>query len=41
MLQLEANIAGFMGGRVAEEIFFGDVSSGAHDDIEQELELQE
>ncbi len=33
--QLEANIAGFMGGRVAEEIFFGDVSSGAHNDIEQ------
>lgn len=24
-----------MGGRVAEEIFFGDVSSGAHNDIEQ------
>lgn len=33
--QLEANIAGFMGGRVAEEIFFSDVSSGAHNDIEQ------
>ena len=33
--QMEANIAGFMGGRVAEEIFFGDVSSGAHNDIEQ------
>ena len=33
--QLEANIAGFMGGRVAEEIFFGDVSSVAHNDIEQ------
>lgn len=33
--QLEANIAGFMGGRVAEEIFFGDVSSGAHNDIER------
>ena len=33
--QLEANIAGFMGGRVAEEIFFGDISSGAHNDIEQ------
>ncbi len=33
--QLMANIAGFMGGRVAEEIFFGDVSSGAQNDIEQ------
>lgn len=33
--QLEANIAGFMGGRVAEEIFFGDISTGAHNDIEQ------
>jgi len=33
--QLLATITGFMGGRVAEEIFFGDVSSGAHNDIEQ------
>lgn len=33
--QLLASITGFMGGRVAEEIFFGDVSSGAHNDIEQ------
>lgn len=33
--QLMASITGFMGGRVAEEIFFGDVSSGAHNDIEQ------
>ena len=33
--QLESTIAGFMGGRVAEEIFFGDISSGAHNDIEQ------
>jgi cell division protease FtsH len=33
--QLLATIAGFMGGRVAEEIFFGDISSGAHNDIEQ------
>ncbi len=33
--QLEATISGFMGGRVAEEIFFGDISSGAHNDIEQ------
>ena len=33
--QLMANIIGFMGGRVAEEIFFGDVTTGAHNDIEQ------
>ncbi len=33
--QLEASITGYMGGRVAEEVFFGDVSSGAHNDIEQ------
>lgn len=33
--QLMASITGYMGGRVAEEIFFGDVSSGAHNDIEQ------
>lgn len=33
--QLMASITGFMGGRVAEEIFFGDVSSGAHNDIGQ------
>ncbi len=33
--QLLATIAGFMGGRVAEEIFFGDISSGAANDIEQ------
>lgn len=33
--QLEATISGFMGGRVAEETFFGDISSGAHNDIEQ------
>jgi cell division protease FtsH len=28
-----------MGGRVAEEVFFGDVSSGAHNDIEQATRL--
>ena len=28
--QLKATISGYMGGRVAEEVFFGDVSSGAH-----------
>lgn len=33
--QLIATITGYMGGRTAEEIFFGDVSSGAHNDIEQ------
>ncbi len=33
--QLKASITGYMGGRVAEEVFFGDVSSGAHNDIEQ------
>ena len=33
--QLMANIKGYMGGRVAEEVFFGDVTSGAHNDIEQ------
>ena len=33
--QLMASITGFMGGRVAEEVFFGDVTSGAHNDIEQ------
>ena len=33
--QLLATIAGYMGGRVAEEIFFGDISSGAANDIEQ------
>jgi ATP-dependent metalloprotease FtsH len=33
--QLMANITGYLGGRVAEEIFFGDVSTGAHNDIEQ------
>lgn len=33
--QLLATITGYMGGRTAEEIFFGDVSSGAHNDIKQ------
>ncbi|MDD8049121.1 MAG: ATP-dependent zinc metalloprotease FtsH [Thomasclavelia sp.] len=33
--QLEETIAGFMGGRCAEEIFFNDISSGAQNDIEQ------
>ena len=33
--QLMASITGYMGGRVAEEVFFGDVTTGAHNDIEQ------
>ena len=33
--QLMANIIGFMGGRVSEEVFFGDVTTGAYNDIEQ------
>ena len=33
--QLKASITGYMGGRVADEVFFGDISSGAHNDIEQ------
>lgn len=37
--QLKASITGYMGGRVAEEVFFDDVSSGAHNDIEQATRL--
>lgn len=37
--QLMASITGYMGGRVAEEVFFGDVTSGAHNDIEQATRL--
>ncbi len=33
--QLIASITGLMGGRVAEEVFFGDVTSGAQNDIQQ------
>ncbi|MCD7809040.1 MAG: ATP-dependent zinc metalloprotease FtsH [Erysipelotrichaceae bacterium] len=33
--QLLASITGLMGGRVAEEVFFGDVTSGAQNDIQQ------
>jgi cell division protease FtsH len=32
--QLEARIVGYLGGRTSEEIFFGDVSTGAQNDIE-------
>ena len=37
--QIMASIAGLMGGRVAEEIFFGDITSGAQNDIEQATRL--
>ncbi len=33
--ELIAEIAGLLGGRASEEIFFGDVSTGAHNDIER------
>ena len=32
--ELTARIVGYLGGRTAEEIFFDDVSTGAHNDIE-------
>ncbi len=32
--ELEARIIGYLGGRSSEEIFFNDVSTGAHNDIE-------
>ncbi len=32
--ELEARIAGYMGGRTSEEIFFDDISTGAQNDIE-------
>lgn len=34
-----ARIAGYMGGRASEEIFFGDVSTGASDDFEKATQL--
>ncbi len=37
--QFESRIAVFMGGRAAEELIFGDVSTGAHSDIEQATKL--
>jgi cell division protease FtsH len=37
--ELEQRIAGIMGGRVAEEIVFGDVTSGAEDDIRRATDL--
>lgn len=33
--RLEANLISFMGGRAAEELIFGDVTTGAHNDIER------
>ena len=32
--ELEARIIGYLGGRSSEEIFFDDISTGAHNDIE-------
>jgi len=37
--QLMARITGYLGGRTSEEIFFGDVSTGASNDIEVATEL--
>ena len=32
--ELEARIVGYLGGRSSEEIFFGEITTGAHNDIE-------
>jgi cell division protease FtsH len=32
--ELEARIVGYLGGRSSEEVFFNDISTGAHNDIE-------
>ena len=37
--ELEARIAGYMGGRSAEEVFFDDISSGAQNDIEMATKI--
>jgi cell division protease FtsH len=37
--ELEQRIAGIMGGRTAEEIVFGDVTSGAEDDIRRATDM--
>lgn len=37
--ELEAEICGLLGGRVSEEIFFQDVSTGASNDIERATEI--
>ncbi|HYW25710.1 MAG TPA: ATP-dependent zinc metalloprotease FtsH [Terriglobales bacterium] len=37
--ELEQRIAGIMGGRAAEEIVFGDVTSGAEDDIRRATDM--
>ena len=33
--RLEADLVAFMGGRAAEELIFGDITTGAHNDIER------
>ncbi|MBI3912390.1 MAG: cell division protein FtsH, partial [Armatimonadetes bacterium] len=33
--QMKANIAGFLGGRAAEEIIFSEITTGAHNDLER------
>ena len=33
--KLEADLIAFMGGRAAEELIFGDITTGAHNDIER------
>ena len=33
--KLEADLVAFMGGRAAEELIFGDITTGAHNDIER------
>jgi len=33
--RIEADLISFMGGRAAEELIFGDVTTGAHNDIER------
>jgi len=37
--ELEDRIAVLLGGRVAEELVYGEVSTGAHDDLERATEL--
>lgn len=38
-LQLEDRLVVLLGGRAAEELIFGDVSTGAHNDLEQATEI--
>ncbi len=37
--ELESNIIGLLGGRVAEEIFLNEISSGAHNDLERATQI--